>query len=214
MSSDEPGGPAEPLDYFAYGSNMSLRRLVARVPSASRVGIATLTGFRLAFHKIGRDGSAKCDITACADGRVYGVLFTLAASDKPRLDACEHLGRGYSVEWLEIEREHGGRITAFTYTALLRDPSLRPYRWYHRHVLEGALENRLPPAYLGQLRAVETIDDPDERRHARELSIYDLDGRTTTASPTFISPLSSTLRPMPAARPSALPAPGINRRSR
>ena len=167
------GKDARALTYFAYGSNMSLRRLTARVPSASRIGIARLTGFRLAFHKIGRDGSAKCDITICHDSRVHGVLFAIAPDDRPRLDACEDLGRGYAVRWVEVEREDGRRLTAFTYVALLRDPTLRPYRWYHRHVIEGAVENRLPTAYLAQLRAVETIDDPDARRHARELSLYD-----------------------------------------
>jgi cation transport regulator ChaC len=173
MTAGDAREDVETLTYFAYGSNMSLRRLKARVPSASRIGIARLNGFRLAFEKIGRDGSAKCDITVCADSGVHGVLFALAASERPQLDACEDLGRGYCARWLQVEREDGHRVTAFTYVALRRDPSLRPYRWYHRHVLEGAIENRLPPAYLAQLRAVETIDDPDARRHDRELALYD-----------------------------------------
>ena len=49
--------------YFAYGSNMSQRRLQARVPSATFLGIGILLGHALAFHKISKkDGSGKCDI--------------------------------------------------------------------------------------------------------------------------------------------------------
>ncbi|WP_372836144.1 SufD family Fe-S cluster assembly protein, partial [Pontibacterium sp.] len=44
--------------YFAYGSNMSLKRLQARVPSAMPLCSATLTRYQLRFHKSGKDLSA------------------------------------------------------------------------------------------------------------------------------------------------------------
>jgi hypothetical protein len=47
--------------YFAYGSNMSVSRLVARTPSAQPLGRCALRGHQLRFHKVGGDGSAKCD---------------------------------------------------------------------------------------------------------------------------------------------------------
>lgn len=49
------------MKYFAYGSNMSLLRLWQRVPSAVRIGVFTLQGHQLRFHKLGKDGSGKCD---------------------------------------------------------------------------------------------------------------------------------------------------------
>jgi len=54
------------LRYFAYGSNMSLARLRRRVPSARRIAVATLPGYRLRFHKIA--------VAAAAQNRypVYG----------------------------------------------------------------------------------------------------------------------------------------------
>lgn len=67
------------IRYFAYGSNMSIRWLRDRVPSAVMVGAAVLEHHRLGFHKRGMDGSAKCDVvpsTASVDC-IHGVLFDL-----------------------------------------------------------------------------------------------------------------------------------------
>lgn len=160
------------LTYFAYGSNMSMSRLGARVPSAHRLAVGRLQGYRLAFHKVGRDGSGKCDIVACRDSVVFGTLYGFDADEKPLLDAFEDLGRGYSTRQIAIERTDGSISSAFTYTALIVDPNLRPYHWYHRHVLVGAVENNLPAHYVAQLRAAPSIDDPDAARHAREMAVH------------------------------------------
>ena len=160
--------------YFAYGSNMSVRRLVERVPSARVVGPAELPGHRLAFHKVGRDGSAKCDAhqTRNPDHRVHGVLFLLAAEDRPVLDRYEGLGQGYEQKQVEIIVDGGDIITAFTYYATHIDPVLKPFGWYKQHVVTGARENALPDDYVNLIEAVEHIDDHDTQRHHRELSIY------------------------------------------
>ncbi len=50
------------IKYFAYGSNMSSRRLMDRVPSAQFVSIGKLGEHRLRYHKKSKDGSGKCDI--------------------------------------------------------------------------------------------------------------------------------------------------------
>ena len=74
------------MHYFAYGSNMLTRRLAAvdRAPSARPIAIGTLPGRRLRFHKIGLDGSGKCDaaLTGKDSDRIYGVLFELDRADQ------------------------------------------------------------------------------------------------------------------------------------
>ena len=55
------------MRYFAYGSNMSSRRLRERMPGARAESRAILPCHRLAWHKIGKDGSGKCDIVADQD---------------------------------------------------------------------------------------------------------------------------------------------------
>ena len=160
--------------YFAYGSNMSLRRLRARVPSAQRFKVATLHAHRLAFHKIGTDGSAKCDISPCTHGQatVFGVLYTMAARHRAALDRAEGLGNGYEVKQLDVVALDGERVSAFSYYATAVDDALQPFDWYLRHVLHGARENALPADYTARIAAIATVRDPDPERARRELAIH------------------------------------------
>lgn len=163
------------LRYFAYGSNMSIRRLRARTPSARRLGSGWLPGHRLAFHKVGRlDGSAKCDALATGDPghRVHGVLFELAGEDKPALDHAEGLGMGYALKQVLVHHHGGPAVTAFTYVATLTAPGLRPFDWYKEHVLRGARENGLPADYIRHIEAVAADPDPELARRLRELAVY------------------------------------------
>jgi len=161
------------LCYFAYGSNMSRRRLCARTPSARVMGVATLHGHRLAFHKPGsRDGSAKCDIVEDFSATVFGVLYTVEVVDKVALDRIEGLGRGYAEKRVELVLRSGERVWGSTYVATLVDTTLRPFGWYKRHVLEGAREAGLPAAYIAAIEAVAAAEDPDAAREAGELAIY------------------------------------------
>ena len=159
--------------YFAYGSNMSCRRLQARVPSAERVSLGILDGHALAFHKISNiDFSAKCNIVAAENETVYGALFQIEQIELPVLDAYEGIGKGYERRTIEVRDHLGQYVEAWTYMATSIDPSLRPYTWYKRHVLEGAREIKVPLEYLRLIEQVDAIEDPDPERASRELAIY------------------------------------------
>ncbi len=163
------------LLYFAYGSNMAPQRLQARVPSAEPLQRAQLAGHELRFHKHSRvDGSAKCD--ACCTGEpghvVHGLLYRMDAEEKPFLDQCEGLGKGYEIKQVALRLEQGGSVSAFTYYATDIHPDLRPYQWYKEHVLRGARYAGLSEAYIRAIAAVEAMSDHDRQRHARELAIY------------------------------------------
>jgi hypothetical protein len=163
------------LFYFAYGSNMSVNRLRARVPSAEPLGVSRLDQHRLSFHKIGRDGSAKCDacFTGYAEHHVLGILYHIDHAEKAFLDQVEGLGKGYEVKEVDLLHPHGHEVTAFTYYATHIDPELSPFHWYREHVLRGAEEFGLPEAYIDLIRSVNCIDDEDISRLRRELSIYE-----------------------------------------
>lgn len=162
------------MPYFAYGSNLSTARLRQRVASARPLAVASLPRHRLAFHKIGRDGSAKCDARHTDDPRdlVVGVLFDVAADHYAALDAAEGRGAGYERDMVVVLTRDGAQRTAFTYRATHIDPTLLPFDWYLAHVLRGAAEHALPVDYLVRLRRVPSIVDPDPHRAARERSIY------------------------------------------
>ncbi|MBY5922306.1 gamma-glutamylcyclotransferase family protein [Ferrimonas balearica] len=162
------------MKYFAYGSNMSLRRLLQRVPSAQRLATCRLYGHQLRFHKRGRDGSAKCDafMTNNPEHRVFGALFALAPQEKWRLDRAEGLGVGYQQKPVQVCASDGRIHEAFTYVALQIDSGLNPYQWYLEHVLIGARESQLPAAYQAELRVIEALDDPEVVRAREERAIY------------------------------------------
>lgn len=158
--------------YFAYGSNMSSRRLKARVSVAKIVGVAVLKSHTLVFHKVSVDGSAKCDIAESEAEEVFGVLFELSRSEKAKLDRLEGLHHGYDEKEVEVQLGPGLKETATTYFATNVDSGIRPFTWYKRHVLEGAKEAKLPLGYIEAIETVEADQDPDSIREARELAIY------------------------------------------
>jgi len=160
--------------YFSYGSNMSVCRLLERVPSAKFVATASLNEHDLRFHKKGKDGSSKCDAyyTGNPDHSIIGVIFEIPETEKPELDREEDLGNGYEEKEVMLTTRAGKQIKALTYYATNIDETLRPYQWYKYHVLTGAKENDLPDLYLKKLEDIESIQDPEQERHDQEMAIY------------------------------------------
>lgn len=160
--------------YFSYGSNMSIRRLRNRTPSAKRVDKGILEEHRLVFHKSGRDDSAKCDAQHSGDSGnfVIGVLYEIHPNEKPELDKAEGLGLGYEIKDVLVRLDDDSLVKAFTYYATQIDAALKPYDWYREHVLAGARENSFPADYIKIIEAIEFIEDENAERRTRELSIY------------------------------------------
>ncbi len=165
-------GPPEHVVYFAYGSNMSTVRLRERMPSCKPLGIATLPGHALRFHKRSVDRSGKCNAFA-ADNQdnVIGVLFSFDPAERALLDRAEGIGNGYEHATVTVINDKGRRRKVLTYlaTADYIDDSLKPYGWYKDFVLAGATEHELPPEYVAEyIQSVETIDDPDKARDEKQ----------------------------------------------
>ena len=155
--------------YFAYGSNMLSRRLQERTSSATVIGTGFVEGRRLAFHKVSKDGSGKCDIelTNVETNRAYGVLFGIASAEKNALDKAEGLGQGYKEESVIVRQASGATVTATAYIATAIEPVLRPYDWYKALVVAGAIEHGLPDSYIEWLRTFHSQPDPNAKRRAQ-----------------------------------------------
>ncbi|MCP5267230.1 MAG: gamma-glutamylcyclotransferase [Burkholderiaceae bacterium] len=157
---------------FAYGSNLLVARIRERVPSAQPLAVARLHGYRLAWHKRGRDGSGKCDIVATGEPLdcVWGVAYAIDARERPLLDAAEGLGHGYEHHPVRVLAAIG-TMDAFAYRAIDIDTSLAPFDWYHGLVTAGALAHGLPAGYRARLAAQPVMADPDHARvaHHRRL---------------------------------------------
>lgn len=175
MSKNFEAGPPEHTVYFAYGSNMSTSRLRKRVPSCEAIGVATLHGHQLRFHKRSTDGSSKCDaFEAGEDNEVIGVLFKFDTSEREALDKAEGVGKGYDSATVTVINDKGRRRKVLTYIASSShiDESLKPYSWYKGHVLAGAAEHGLPAEYVAEhIQPVEATEDPDKKRDARERAL-------------------------------------------
>lgn len=162
------------LKYFAYGSNMSLSRLLQRTPSARRIGTCTLRAHTLRFHKVSKDCSGKCDAfhTQNPDDYVIGALFEIDCCEKKDLDKAEGLGHAYEEKMIIVVDNFGMEVSATTYYATEIDATLKPYSWYKNHVLIGAKESALPEAYIQIIDAVECVEDPDPEREAEQRAIH------------------------------------------
>lgn len=153
------------LYYLAYGSNLHPLRLTERIPSTRFIGTVSLPGYRVAFHKRGKDESAKCNLLHDARACAHAAVFSLAEVEKPRLDEFE--GAGYVTCTLQVTIARR-TYACFYYAAQDEyiDDALLPYDWYRGLVEVGARYQGFPSAYIQSLTAVQAISDPDQERAA------------------------------------------------
>ena len=163
--------------YFAYGSNLLFHRLYKRTPSVKRQGIGFATHHQLRFHKIGTDGSAKCDAfyTGKTQDTIHGCLYHLNERDKTTLDHIEGVGQGYEHKHLEVFTE-AGTVPAFTYVVHPNyiNEDLQPFEWYKNFVLAGAKQNKFPASYAAEIGRVMAMRDHNATRAEKNRSILEL----------------------------------------
>ena len=130
---------------FAYRSNMCSGRFrdYKIVPEGpGRAGL--LLGYRLAFNKKSQDGSGKASVERHRGSHVWGVLYTIPDADLKTLDIGE--GRGYHHTKLQVRSTDADTAEAWVYVASTpsNDPTLRPYTWYKRFLVEalGSIPSR------------------------------------------------------------------------
>ena len=127
--------------YFAYGSNMSSARLRARIPDAQSIGRAHWPGMRLAFNKVGVDGSGKANLIADPGSVAWGVLFKIPDDAWANLDAFEP---GYTRSTCSLVSDDHRSTEAEVYLANGPFVETAPHDWYREHLRIGALEHALP----------------------------------------------------------------------
>jgi len=150
------------MKIFAYGSNMSLKRLKARVPSATKITNGYVEGYELKCVKRSIDGSGKATIikTNNIKDKVWGVVFEIDESEKPKLDRFEGLNNGY-YESIIVIKTYDNAYSAQIYIADDKaiNYELNPYEWYKAFILSGAKENDLPENYVKKLETINSVND-------------------------------------------------------
>lgn len=157
------------IRYLAYGSNLYPPRLAARLEEIKIVGVVALPAWSLRFHKLGADGSGKCDLFPDPDDIAFGAIYEISATDRARLDRIEGVGHGYHGDFIDIA-EHG-EVYVYRAERSYVDTSLEPFDWYHEFVLAGARHHALPPDYIGRIARVAPVRDSNARRRAENLAI-------------------------------------------
>jgi gamma-glutamylcyclotransferase len=150
---------------FAFGSNMCSGRFRAYGVSPEGAGRpAALPDHHLLFNKKSTaDKSGKANVAAHVGSDVWGVLYVISDDDLDKLDKGEG---GYRRVRLSVRLTDNTHADAWVYVARKpsNDPSLRPYTWYKRFLVEGAREHALPHEYILDLECIEATQDLDQQR--------------------------------------------------
>lgn len=138
--------------YFAYGSNMSQQQILDRCPGASREGVGTLKGHRLAFTRRGsyRPGGVASVVPAGDDESVYGVVWKISDDDLSELDRIEDPD-AYARRTMTIELLSGNSVESEVYVAFHQEDHIPPSPAYLDLIICGAIEAALPGEYISRL---------------------------------------------------------------
>ncbi|RTL00626.1 MAG: gamma-glutamylcyclotransferase [Proteobacteria bacterium] len=151
------------INYFAYGSNMSEPRLISRVPSTTKMCIATLKEYQLRFNKKSIDGSGKANAHYSENPNdfIIGVVFTIDEQDKEKLNREE---QGYTPKTVHIDGI--GDVYLYVANQDKIDESLKPYDWYLFHLKFGVILNNIDYSYAQQIINHDTLR-PDPKNQDR-----------------------------------------------
>ena len=143
------------LHYFAYGSNMSARRIRHRLGWAPSRISATLQDYLLSFNKQSSDGG-KANIQISPGDEVEGILYFVKEDDLLTLDGYEGVAqKQYKRQELEVMDLSGRPMRAIAYIALNTGAESRPTLEYLNYLLEG--EHLLSMEYVCRLEEIATI---------------------------------------------------------
>ncbi len=141
--------------YFAFGSNLSARRVRHRIGwSPSRIG-AVLADYRLTFDKQSEDGG-KANIQPSSGDEVEGIIYYFEEKDFEIMDGFEGVEDGqYQHCDVNVKVATGHLVPAIAYVALNIGPETKPTQEYLNYILEG--EHLLSPEYVINLEEIATI---------------------------------------------------------
>ncbi len=143
------------IQYFAYGSNMSARRIRHRLGWSPNRIPATLSDYVLSFNKQSHDG-AKANIQNSSGDKVEGILYSLNKEDLICLDEYEGVhDKHYKRKNINVSDLNGHPISAIAYIAINTGKESRPSKEYLNFLLEG--EHLLSPEYVSKLEVIATL---------------------------------------------------------
>jgi len=141
--------------YLAYGSNMNIRQMVVRCPTAKVVGTAILEGYELIFQ--GVNGDAYATIRKNTKKNTPVLVWELDDLAEHRLDNYEGFPTFYGKAFFRVDIE-GKPVRAMAYVMNQGIPLGVPERHYYEGIYAGYLAAGFDTAILDE--AVR-VSDPD-----------------------------------------------------
>ena len=143
------------LNYFAFGSNMSAKRMHERLGwSPSRSG-AILPDYEMVFNKHSNDGG-KANIMYSQGDLVEGILYSVNEEDLLILDKYEGVAaKQYKRYDIEVQNDIKNSIAAVAYKALNIGKICAPTEEYLNYILDG--KEFLSPGYYAKLKSTKTL---------------------------------------------------------
>eukprot|EP00062_Callorhinchus_milii_P005572 gi/632945150/ref/XP_007887894.1/ PREDICTED: gamma-glutamylcyclotransferase [Callorhinchus milii] len=160
LDGGRPDHPASFL-YFSYGSNLLQQRLRLNNPSAVKVNVGCLKGYKLAFgihnNTYSRWGGASATIVRSSEDEVWGVVWRLNLSELDSLDKQEGVPDGHynPIEVIIKQISPGEDQLCRSYQMNVSNYSF-PSQIYKEVICTGAKQNGLPAEYVEKLLDIET----------------------------------------------------------
>jgi len=124
--------------YFAYGSNLNQRQMLARCPDSKPMFTASLPNYKLVFvgwSRRWRGGVAS--IRPFRGEKVLGAIYEVSDRDLRRLDSYEGYPRSYSRLNVTVFNEDGEPIKAITYIKSGQSEEVPPSKEYLTLIQQG-----------------------------------------------------------------------------
>lgn len=120
--------------YLAYGSNLNLKQMSHRCPTARIVGASEMKDYRLLFR--GAHAGAVATIEPFKGGSVPVLVWEVTPADEASLDRYEGWPFLYRKEAVQV-RLKGKSIRAFVYIMNEGRPLGQPSSYYYTTIMEG-----------------------------------------------------------------------------
>lgn len=120
--------------YIAYGSNLNLRQMKYRCPTAKVAGTSEIKDYKLLFR--GSKTGSYATIEPCEGGSVPVLLWRVKPKDEIALDRYEGYPRFYEKETMELEL-NGKAVLAFVYVMTEGHQLGMPSESYRKTIEEG-----------------------------------------------------------------------------
>ncbi len=131
--------------YIAYGSNLNLRQMAMRCPTAKKVAYGEIKDYRMLFR--GDAKNAYATIEKATGETVPVLVWSIQEGDEKRLDRYEGFPHFYHKEYIDIE-VNGEKTEAMVY---IMDSIFKigmPSKQYLNTILEGYEAGGLNPSAL------------------------------------------------------------------